>query len=261
MNSKVILFCFAYNMHVLIALSSNPLALNGSWFFNCPSSGKLRFDFMSIKKPRQGINAMGSVRFEATLKRLDLEILRKDETWLLSDEAQALVDPSLTYLFLKDAYMEYIASSHHYHTIYPEEKMKDLNRVTVGLSEEESRPKTPEILMEIEPPLLTKFPSVFALGYQKLLLLQITLPLLYLSVQQTVQILSYFSEIAYLRVQAFVSMFSRIVDYDKCGNDILRIFSDDELREVFHRMGILNVIDPMFPDRLYRLDLRRYDHR
>lgn len=31
--------------------------------------------------------------------------------------------------------------------------------------------------------------------------------------------------------------------------------------QLFHRIGIMNLMDPMKPDRLYLLDLRRYDHR
>jgi hypothetical protein len=31
--------------------------------------------------------------------------------------------------------------------------------------------------------------------------------------------------------------------------------------QIFHRVGIMNLLDPMKPDRLYRLDLRRSDHR
>merc|ERR1711939_868411 len=65
----------------------------------------------------------------------------------------------------------------------------------------------------------------------------------------------------YLRVQVFVSMFSQIVDYDKGGGRILDMLSADEREEIFHRLGMLNVLDPMYPDRFYRLDLRRWDHR
>lgn len=31
--------------------------------------------------------------------------------------------------------------------------------------------------------------------------------------------------------------------------------------QLFHRIGIMNIMDPMKPDRLYLLDLRRWDHR
>ncbi len=33
------------------------------------------------------------------------------------------------------------------------------------------------------------------------------------------------------------------------------------LSQLFHRIGIMNLMDPMKPDRLYRLDLRKVDHR
>lgn len=35
----------------------------------------------------------------------------------------------------------------------------------------------------------------------------------------------------------------------------------DEQREVFSRRGLLNVINPVYPDRYYRLDLAKWDER
>jgi hypothetical protein len=31
--------------------------------------------------------------------------------------------------------------------------------------------------------------------------------------------------------------------------------------KLFHRIGIMNLLDPLKPERIYRLDLRRNDHR
>jgi hypothetical protein len=31
--------------------------------------------------------------------------------------------------------------------------------------------------------------------------------------------------------------------------------------QIIHRLGILNIYDPMYPDRLYKMDLRRWDDR
>lgn len=35
----------------------------------------------------------------------------------------------------------------------------------------------------------------------------------------------------------------------------------DEAREVFSRLGLLNVVNPVFADRYYRLDLSLWDER
>jgi hypothetical protein len=84
---------------------------------------------------------------------------------------------------------------------------------------------------------------------------------MFLSIDQVMDIILMFPPVDYLRVQAFVSMFSRIVDYDKNGVRILDVLSRDDQSELLHRVGILNIMDPISPDRLYRLDLRRWDHR
>ena len=35
----------------------------------------------------------------------------------------------------------------------------------------------------------------------------------------------------------------------------------DERNECLHRLGILNVFDPLYVDRQFKLDLRRWEHR
>lgn len=42
---------------------------------------------------------------------------------------------------------------------------------------------------------------------------------------------------------------------------IIHTFISTFFRKLFHRVGIMNILDPMRPERLYRLDLRRNDHR
>jgi hypothetical protein len=121
---------------------------------------------------------------------------------------------------------------------------------------------TPESLRDTDKkPSMTKYHKIFPYAYMKLLKLQLALPAMFLSIDQVVDIIQMFPAVDYLRVQVFVSMFSRIVDYDKNGVRILDILSRDDQSELLHRVGILNIMDPISPDRLYRLDLRRWDHR
>jgi len=56
-------------------------------------------------------------------------------------------------------------------------------------------------------------------------------------------------------------LFSHIVDLENMYLIFDNVLSFDERNELFHRVGIMNVLDPMRPERLYRLDLRRNDHR
>ena len=40
-----------------------------------------------------------------------------------------------------------------------------------------------------------------------------------------------------------------------------KVFTVDERDETLHRLGLLNVYDPCFVDREFKLDLRRWEHR
>mmetsp|Transcript_19230 Transcript_19230/g.26450 ORF Transcript_19230/g.26450 Transcript_19230/m.26450 type:complete len:197 (+) Transcript_19230:1-591(+) len=102
------------------------------------------------------------------------------------------------------------------------------------------------------------------MAYRKILELQILAPHSYFSVNQIFELISYFppdSSAGYLRLQVIISLFSHIVDLENMYLIFDNVLSFDERNELFHRVGIMNVLDPMRPERLYRLDLRRNDHR
>ena len=62
-------------------------------------------------------------------------------------------------------------------------------------------------------------------------------------------------------MQVFLSLFARITDVEKLYKITENYFSVDERAEATHRLGVLNLFDPLSPDRQFRLDLRRWDHR
>ena len=291
-----------------------PTPITATWFASCPTTGKLRLDYVSTMRPKYGNWPLSSKRFQSMKCMLGLSSIMKlyksrdytrmsnpnvaddvkqeyyrrntaasvDSTSISKLQELGMSSPvemkalslevnvqeigetdeantTLTLGSIKEYYVEYMASSHHYHSIYPEEKQRDVSRSDY---DPESRPSTPEMLRDIDQkPSLTKYSKIFPFAYIKLLKLQLVLPSMFLSVDQVMDIVQMFPPVDYLRVQAFVSMFSRIVDYDKNGVRALDIFSRDEQSELLHRVGILNLMDPISPDRLYRLDLRRWDHR
>lgn len=47
------------------------------------------------------------------------------------------------------------------------------------------------------------------------------------------------------RVQALVAVFSRIVDVDNFRDVVLSTLREEERRELQHRLGILNVLNPV----------------
>mmetsp|Transcript_15285 Transcript_15285/g.25407 ORF Transcript_15285/g.25407 Transcript_15285/m.25407 type:complete len:1484 (+) Transcript_15285:120-4571(+) len=311
--------------------SGNPVPITSTWFAACPTSGKLRLDYISTMRPKQGNWPLSKKRFASMKKMLGLasimEIYKSQDfarvkssksgkkrlstanAHLSNKESKALyraassvegivpesvksprvqgaesaettstppttpstaditnaadlladVDSMLTLGAIKEFYMGYMESCHHYHSIYPEERQRDVSRADYDPN---ARPVTPENLRDRDTrPSLTKYDKIFPYAYMKLLKLQLALPTMFLSIDQVMDIILMFPPVDYLRVQAFVSMFSRIVDFDKNGVRILDVLSRDDQSELFHRVGILNIMDPMSPDRLYRLDLRRWDHR
>ena len=87
------------------------------------------------------------------------------------------------------------------------------------------------------------------------------MPSIYISAVQTSELLLLFPNVDYLRVQAFISVFTRIIDLEHIHTILDDIFCPDERNEVLHRLGMLNVYDPCHVDREYKLDLRRWEHR
>jgi Ran GTPase-activating protein (RanGAP) involved in mRNA processing and transport len=105
--------------------------------------------------------------------------------------------------------------------------------------------------------------SCFHICYVKLLELQVTTCALHLSAAQAAYLISKFPSEDYLRVQALLLLFNRIVDVENINEKIVEgiPFSVMEKREINHRIGNLNLFNPMFPDHEYWLDLRYREQR
>lgn len=162
--------------------------------------------------------------------------------------------------FIKEAYTEYIETCHHYHDIYPEERVRDATKPADASTLE--RPVTPEDLSIGAGPSRSNVSPLFSLGFRKIIEIQIQMPHIFFSVQQIITLLNYFPpDESYLRVMLIQTVFSHIVDAENMYLIVDNVLTDDERREVFHRIGIMNLLDPMKPDRCYQLDLRRIDHR
>jgi hypothetical protein len=244
------------------SFNGTPMALTAYWFAACPKSGIVRCDYVSTVRPKLGLWAISSKRYHAMKEMLELGVVMdkyRDKNWLKNATLENMVPPSLTLAAIREHHIEYINSCHHFHSIYPEERQRDVSRETYDPN---NRPTTPPSLKDLdEKPSASKIHMIYPLAYYKLIQLELLLPIIYLSVEQAIDILIHFPVDNYLRVQAFVSMFSRIVDYDKNGVRIFDLLTLDESAEIFHRLGVLNVLDPLYPDRLYRFDLRRWEHR
>lgn len=72
----------------------------------------------------------------------------------------------VSFTAVREAYLEYIDTCHHYHDIYPEERMRDVSRVNYSATE---RPPTPEDLRSGIAPSRTNVSPIFPLAYRKVL--------------------------------------------------------------------------------------------
>ena len=189
-----------------------------------------------------------------------------DESESDNEEEEALIRESklpivLNLTKVKEYYFSYIENCHQYCQFYPKERMRDVSRP--GYSNT-SRPTTPtDMQLDLPKHSKTHPHAIFAFAYWKLLELQVTLPSIYLSVSQVLQLMHLFPSDDYLRVQVLVACFSRIIDIKNIHRVVYDpfVFSDDERMEAEHRLGVLNLFNPSYVDREFRLDLRRWDHR
>lgn len=131
---------------------------------------------------------------------------------------------------LKETHCEYIDTCHHFYSIYPEEKMRDVSRMNYNPNE---RPPTPEEMKIPNGPNRQYFSPIFPLAYKKLIELQIILPGVYFTVTQLAILLDYFPpNESYLRIMLIQSIFSHIVDLENMYQIYDNILTEDEQLEV-----------------------------
>lgn len=235
--------------------------IDSTWFSRCPQTGKLTLDYVSTTRPRTGIKPILDNRYRAIRKLLNLEVMREYNNNPQRLETETFADMGIPECFnvvlIKEAYLEFMSSCHHELDIYPPESMRDMSRTDYN---PDVRPETPDIL-KLEQVDKT-FSRLFPLALYKLFEMQLILPNVWLSGQQAKELVELFPPDNYVRVQAYISLFSRIVEFDQYTAAIMSdVLTNDEQNEAIHRLGILNVLDPLYSDRMYKLDLRRWDHR
>lgn len=195
------------------------------------------------------------------------KIMQSEEMLRLRNTEEAILEKlkpraPLSHTKVKEQFVETMLSSYHYTDIFPQERMRDVSRMNYN-SDPDFKPDTPRLLSHglEELPSRRKMPRIYPLAYRKLLELQVIMPTIYFDVSQLAEMMQYFPEDGYLRVQLILSVFSHITDVENLGLVYDTLLSPDERYELMHRLGPLNIFDPMHPDREYRLDLRRWDHR
>ena len=151
--------------------------------------------------------------------------------------------------------MQWIGSCHLHLDPYPKEKPRNFDEAV------DPTPITPREMKLETPPDKTEFPYIFPLAYRKFLELQVEMVGSSLTSKQAAVIINYFPRAAFLRVKCFQLLFGSIIDFDHMRLILDGVFDQSERTEAIHRMGILNIYDSLHPNRYFRLDLRRWDHR
>ena len=203
----------------------------------------------------------GGMGMNDILRLRDLkEELKTVERRVYSEPCMMVLPPLAGLGVVKDQFTEIISSCHHYTDIMPQERQRDVSRMNYN-PDPNFRPPTPEVLQKGPKPDRRKMPAIYPYAYRRLLELQIRMPSLYLTCDQVVELMDLFPEEGYQRIQVLLSVFSHIVDSENVCEIYEQHCSADEREEMMHRLGILCIMDPLKPEREYRLDLRRWDMR
>jgi len=82
----------------------------------------------------------------------------------------------------------------------------------------------------------------------------------WLTVDQVIRLVAFLPASDFLRAHAACFLHARVVDVENYGK-LVRLLEPAEQSEVVHRIGWLNMHNPLRVERLYSLDLRHRDHR
>ena len=96
--------------------------------------------------------------------------------------------------------------------------------------------------------------------FYKLALLRVATMSVALTIDQAIHLMKQIPTDDFSRVSACVALHSRLADMEDCYK-LLDYLEPAEQVEFAHRVGWLNILNPMHPDHVYVLDLRWRDHR
>merc|ERR1712072_808444 len=116
--------------------------------------------------------------------------------------------------------------------------------------------ESPEKQMPTSPgaPTMQPYPPCVKALKAKFLELEVLVAARWLDVDQARELVMMFAADVNVQIQVFQLLYPRIID----GGRANLIFDDLPVarrREAYHRIGILNLLNPQFPDRFYQLDL------
>ncbi|CAM9653958.1 unnamed protein product [Chrysoparadoxa australica] len=241
--------------------NNEDMVLTPSWFVCLPSYGVLVFDYVSTSRPDHHYRPLPEQRFNRLMERIGLrEAVTEDmpiAEEVISPEALNELGTSHWRRFCASSEMgkiplkEYYKSGNNPDDVSQASWFSSLSAASMVHAEEALQ--VHGILGAVPAPAYIK-------AYYKLLELEVLFCSSCMSVDQLARLLEKFPRCHQIRAEVVIAFFHRIVDLDKLVLlvDTLR---PDEQREIYGRLGYLNVLNPLYVDRYYYLDLTVWDHR
>ncbi|CAM9323480.1 unnamed protein product [Ectocarpus fasciculatus] len=234
-----------------------PVVLTSAWFIKPPSSGMLRFDYVSTSRPDYHQVPLTERRFQRMLGRLGISAPITSSTPIDEEviSAEAL-------LALCTSHFRKMASSSPLYKI----DVRDYYRSgsspdDVSLASWWSAVEVTSVDIDRRDSFAHLVPSgTYVKAWYKLKELEVALCSSCLTSDQLVRILENFPREGQIRAEVVTTFYHKVLD---TGNMCLLVdaLRPDEEREVLARRGYLNVVNPVFADRYYHLNLAVWDER
>ncbi|CAM9229407.1 unnamed protein product [Laminaria digitata] len=234
-----------------------PVVLTSGWFVDLPKYGVLRFDYVSTSRPDHHQMPLPERRFQRMLARLGLSTPITPTTPVDEDiiTADALLEACTSH-------WRKMASSSPLYKIDMRDYFRSGSALDdVSLASWWSVVEVKSVDLDRKNSFAHLEPSdTYVKAWYKLKELEVALCSACLTTDQLARILESFPREGQIRAEVVVTFYHKVTDIDQMCLlvDALR---PDESREVFTRRGFLNVTNPFFADRYYRLDLSVWDDR
>ncbi|CAM9363404.1 unnamed protein product [Pylaiella littoralis] len=233
------------------------VVLTTAWFINLPNSGILRFDYVSTSSPDYHQVPLPGRRFQRILDRLGMSTPITSST--PTDET---VVTTQTLRDVCTSHWRKMASSSPVYKLDQRDYYRSGSSLDdVSLASWWSAVEVTSVNIERRDSFAHLAPSdTYIKAWYKLKELEVALCSTCLTSCQLAGILESFPREGQIRAEVVIAFYHKVTDIEHMCLlvDALR---PDEEREVIARRGHLNVINPVFADRYYRLDLGVWDER
>ncbi|GMH75764.1 hypothetical protein TL16_g06867 [Triparma laevis f. inornata] len=233
-------------------VDGSKVGISSSFFNKAMGVGKVRFDYVCTTRPRKGTKAMGEGKFAKLLKQVGLE------GGAYSEEPEFFQE-HLSDGVIREHWLGWQKTTRRQfeldRALEEKKRLELLAQKKIGNGEKG--------VVYVMPHFTTMAPSDRYRGfYCGMMAVETAITSKYLRAKQAWEIVKLFPEEEDgIRVEMAMVLFSRVVDIDKFGAEILDKLTELEQRELNWRLGISNLFNGVDIDRKYWIDLTCYDER